>query len=287
MKKILFPFELNNPIYKEAYIYAVKFARKNHAELIMLNVFNFEIDNRITKESYNQKVKANWLKAYTEAFKLNENFLKNHNKANDELKIKFDNRFVYGDQLNIIRKILKEEVIDLIVLPVSDLNEFNKKQLELIRDDLFEKNNASLLAVPAQKEYSSLKNILFATDLKKLNLHELYFNDLLKVAESFKSNIHFLHVSNKEDAFLPKDIEIYRTMMQIIKANSKHRFESMYGKDVTESINQYILANEVDLVVMVKHEHFFLDSLFHDSVSEKMVLSSKVPVLIMREKDDD
>lgn len=27
MRKILFPFELDNPVYREAYIYGIKFAR--------------------------------------------------------------------------------------------------------------------------------------------------------------------------------------------------------------------------------------------------------------------
>ena len=56
MKKILFPFETNQPIYKEAYVYAVKFARNLGAELIMLNVFEIESEiyflQRNTKRSF-------------------------------------------------------------------------------------------------------------------------------------------------------------------------------------------------------------------------------------------
>lgn len=53
MKKILFPFETNHVIYREAYVYAVKFARNLGAELIMLNVF--EMDDAETPTQRNIK----------------------------------------------------------------------------------------------------------------------------------------------------------------------------------------------------------------------------------------
>ena len=56
MKKILFPFEVDNPIYKEAYIYAIKFARRLYTEVILLNAFSIEADNDITRETYAQQL---------------------------------------------------------------------------------------------------------------------------------------------------------------------------------------------------------------------------------------
>ena len=57
MKKILFPFEIDNPVYQEAYIYAVKFARNLNTEVILLNAFSIEADNFITKEKYAMLIK--------------------------------------------------------------------------------------------------------------------------------------------------------------------------------------------------------------------------------------
>ncbi len=284
MKKILFPFEIGNPMYQDAYIYAVKFARKFNAELTMLNVFDFEIDNNITKEEYNIQIKANWIKAYTEVSKLNNYYLNNHVKVDLELKTKFNYHFVYGKLVNEIRKILTAEKIDMVVLPVSKSKAFNKKQQEIIKDDIFEKNNSSLLVIPEGGAFQPIRDIVFATDLKKLNFHELYLNDILKIASVFTSNIHFLHISNKEDAFLPEDIETYRSIMSIIKMHPNHSFHSLYGKDVINAINNYIQSNAIDLLVVVKHEHYFLDSVFHKSISEQLSLNSQIPVLLMRDK---
>ncbi len=285
MKKILFPFEIGNPLYKEAYIYAVKFARNMQAELVMLNVFNFEVDNSMTKDRYNLEVQNNCYKAYSECVRLNNFYIEHHMNIDSELNLRIDHRFVFGKLLVEIKKILKEETVDLVVIPVSDKKEINKKQLEIIRDDIFEKNRAALLIVPRNRAFKPISNIVFATDLKKLNLYELYLNDVLKYAKVFNSRIHFLHISQKEKAFLPEDTDAYRTMMQIIESNKTHVFKSLYGKDIVDSIQQYIQKNEADLLVVVKHERFFLDTLFHNSLSEELSMKSKIPLLIMREKE--
>lgn len=285
MKKILFPFELDNPLYNEAYVYAVKFARNMNAELIMLNTFKFEVDDNITEETYNLRIKKNWLRAFNEVVKFNEFYLEQHVRVNDELKVRFDHRFVFGRLLTEIKKILHEEKIDLVVLPVSDNKEINRKQFQIIHDDIFEMNQASLLIVPLKSIFRPVKNIVFATDLKKLHVHELYLNEVLKYSEIFDSNIHFLHVSPKEKSILPEDTEAYQTMMRIIRMNKRHIFQSLYGKDVFDTIQQYIQRSKAELLVVVKHESFFLDPLFHKSISDELSLKSAIPVLIMREKD--
>ncbi len=285
MKKILFPFEIDNPLYKEAYIYAVKFARNMNAELIMLNVFSIEVSDDITQESYNKLIKNSWFKAYNEVVELNNFYFKNHIRIDQELSIKFDYRFIHGKLIEEIRRVTREEPIDLIVLPISDTEEINKKQLEIIRDDIFEKNRTSLLVVPQHCPFKPIKNIVFATDLKKLNYHQLYLNDVLKYAKIFDSNIHFIHISNRDEkTVMPEDVEAYRTMTQIIETNKRHVFKSFYGENLIESVKQYSESKKGDLLVVVKHQHYFLDTLFHRSFSDEISLKSTIPVLVMREK---
>ena len=168
MRKILFPFELDNPIYREAYIYGIKFARNINAELIILNAFKVEVGNDITEEKYNNLKKDNWFKAYNEISKFNKYFLEEHARTDTDLRIKFDYRFVNGIFVDEIRNIAREENVDLIVLPISDKREFNKRQLKIIQDNIFEKNRTSLLVVPFGCDFRPIKNIVFATDLKKV-----------------------------------------------------------------------------------------------------------------------
>jgi nucleotide-binding universal stress UspA family protein len=284
MRKILFPFELDHPIYKEAYIYGIKFARKISAELIVLNVFKVEVGNDITEEKYGALKKDNWFKAYNEICKFNRYYLEDHARTETDLKIRFNYRFVNGILMDEIKSIAREDEVDLIVLPISDQREFNKRQLKIIRDNIFEKNRTSLLVVPFGCVYRPIQNMVFATDLKKLSNYKQYIHDVINYARLFDSNIHFIHVSSREKAEDLSKSDTYNMVMQAIEKNKRHTFKSLHGKQVIESLNQYVEQNHADMLVVVKHQHHFMESIVHDSLSVAMSLHSKVPVLVMREK---
>lgn len=284
MRKILFPLELGNPVYREAYIYGTKFARKINAELIILNTFKVEVGNDITEEKYAVLTRNNWFKAYNEISKFNSYYLEKHANTETDLEIKFSYRFIHGNLMDEIKNIAREDEVDLIILPVSDKREFNKRQEKIIQDNIFEKNRASLLVIPFSTDYRPIKNIVFATDLKELNNYEQYLQEVLDYAGVFNSNIHFIHISSRDK---PDDLQssnTYQLLMKAIEKNPKHTFKSLHGKNINQTVNQYVEANKSDLLVVVKHQHYFLEFIFHDSLSKEISLNSKVPVLVMREK---
>ena len=284
MRKILFPFELENPVYKEAYFYALKLARQIYAELIVLNVYQVEVGNDITEEKYGRLQRDNWFRAYNEISRFNRSYLEKHASVDTDLKIRFNYRFVNGILLDEIRKIAREEEVDLIVLPLSDQREFNRRQVRIIRDNIFEKNRASLLVFPFGCEFRPVRNMVFATDLKRLFNYQSYIADVVKYARSFDSAIHFIHVSTRNKAETWEHSEIHKLIEQVLEKDKEHSFKSLHGKSILESVNQYVEESQADLLVVVKHQEHFMESIFHESVSREISLNSKIPVLVMREK---
>lgn len=280
----MFPFELENPVYKEAYFYAVRIARQIYAELIVLNVYQVEVGNDITEEKYGKLKRDNWFKAYNEISRFNRAYLEEHATVETDLRIRFNYRFVNGILQDEIKSIAREEEVDLIVLPLSGQKDFNKRQLKIIRDNIFEKNRASLLVFPHECEFRPIRNIVFATDLKRLFNYQSYISDVVRYARSFESAIHFIHVSNKNNAEEWEHSEIYKLIRQVLEKDKAHSFKSLHGKSILESVNQYVKESQADLLVVVKHQQNFMESIFHESVSKEISLISKIPVLVMREK---
>jgi len=286
MKKILFPFEIDNPVYQEAYIYAVKFARNLNTEVILLNAFSIEADNFITKEKYARLIKDKWFLAYNEIIKFNNYYLNEHARMDDELQIKFDHRFINGILKDEIREIAMKPDVGFIVLPVSDKKDFNKRQLDIISDNIFEKNRVSLLVVPFQGSYRPIKNIVFSIDLKKLNYFKQYIDEIIQISRAFDSNVHFLNISLRDKDVFNEDSEEFQLIKRITDKNSRHVFKRVSGKDVVESVNQYVDEIHADLLAVVKHQHFFLETLFHRSHTNEISFNSKVPVFVMREREE-
>jgi len=120
--------------------------------------------------------------------------------------------------------------------------------------------------------------------LKKLFNYQLYLHDVLNYASLFDANIHFIHVSSKDKKEDWDNSKPHQMVLDIIAKNQRHAFKSLHGKKVIESINQYVEECHAELVVVVKHQHHFPESILHESVSKEISMHSKVPVLVMREK---
>ena len=127
---------------------------------------------------------------------------------------------------------------------------------------------------------------VFLTDLKKLHHFTQYLNNVIQCAEAFDSNIHFVNISSKESDVNQENSEVYQEIMKITNKNPRYVYEQLIGKNVIESVNQYVENNNADLLVAIKHQHYFLETLFHKSITDEISLNSKVPVLIMREIED-
>jgi len=286
MKKILFPFEIGNPIYRDAYVYAVKLARNLYREVILLNTFKIEEVEDITEATYHKLIRENWFRAYNDINRFNQYYLEAHARIDDELKIKFDHRFIHGLFKDEIRKTASEEEVGIIVLPISDKKETNRRQLEIIRDNLFERNRVSLFIIPFQESFKPIKNIVFSIDLRKVKKFGNYLDEVVHFARAFDANIHFIHVCPRERSEIREDSKELQMVMKVIENDRRHSFQQIFGKDVVKSVNQYVVDNKADLLAVVKHQHYFLDTLFHKSFSNEISFNSRVPVLIMREERD-
>ena len=249
----------------------------------MLNVFKLDVGNDITQEKYDNLKKQSWFHAYNEICNFNKYYLEDHSNLGGDLKVRFNYRFVHGILMEEIRKIARHEEIDLIVLPVSDKKVFNKRQLKIIRDNIYENNRTSVLVVPFQCVFQPIENIVFATDFK-LNDFKRYLDDVVHFAKVFDSNIHFLHIAPNEKAEKWESTDTYQVMKRVIENNKRHVSKCLYGKDVVDMVNHYVDEIKADLLIVVKHQHYFLDTVFHESVSDKISFESKIPVLVMREK---
>ena len=286
MKKILFPFETNQPIYKEAYVYAVKFARNLGAELIMLNVFEIESEYLLSPKEYKKIIQDNWLKAYQEIIKFNKHYLSNYARIESELRIKVDYRFLHGNFINEISKIISAEEIDLIVLPEAKQTEPYKEIVKVVWHDVYAKDTVSLLLIPSQCIYHPIKTTAFVAEMRELNHIVRYINTALKYAKVFDASVHFLHISQSKKDQLPGERNDINDMIQTIERSNKHVFKNLIGRDIIGMIKEYTEKNNVQLMFVVRHHHYFFESLFHKNLSDEICLKSSIPILVMKEKED-
>lgn len=113
-----------------------------------------------------------------------------------------------------------------------------------------------------------------------------YLEEVAHLARAFDASIHFIHVCTSEKSEIREDSKELRMVMQLIENNRRHSFRRVAGTNIVDSVNKYVVEKDADLLAVVKHQHYFLDSLFHKSISNEISLNSKVPVLVMREEKE-
>jgi nucleotide-binding universal stress UspA family protein len=287
MRKILFPFEKDQTIYREAYVYAVKFARNLGAELIMLNVFEVDEDIINSPKDYKRIIRDNYFKAYQEIIRFNKHYLNNYAKLEPELRIKFDYRFLHGNIIHEITQIITKEEIDLVVLPESSKKDVYKWIVEVIWHDLVKIKPVSVLLIPEHCRYQPIKSASFVAEMNKLDLLGLYMDDVLRYAKVFDATVHFIDIVHGKKSHQPEERKNeLKEISRLVGSSKKHIFLQLHDRDTMEAVEDYTQKNQVHLVFVVRHHHDFLGSLFHKDLSDQICLRSQIPVLVMKEKAD-
>ena len=142
--------------------------------------------------------------------------------------------------------------------------------------------NLPLLAVPASAEVRPVSKILFTTDFKPLK--DLTAARLIKdIAVASGANLQFLNVHTRDD----KSPEAVRTSFQAWAdeqyAEVPHSFMFVNDDEIEEGIQTAIRHEKPDLLIMVRHRYSLFETIFHSSVTRKIIHKALLPLLIIRD----
>jgi nucleotide-binding universal stress UspA family protein len=144
---------------------------------------------------------------------------------------------------------------------------------------LMEISHIPVLAIPEEAEFKSLKNVVFASNLRHM---EEEIKTLLPYLKVFDATLHVVHITSKA-----KETEkLQEGVKEILKEQGyrKSTVTIKVSKDIDESIADFVQQLNADMLAMFTHEHSFFDKLFNRSVTKKMAFQSKVPLLAFKWK---
>jgi len=137
-----------------------------------------------------------------------------------------------------------------------------------------------VLAVAKEATPDTVINMVLATDLKDFSISPLSSNLLERLANFKESKLQVLHVfPSKKEAEQSKRMEHLDFHNHL--AYIKHEHVSIVGKDTSEGIISFVNEHQSDLLILALGERSFLEKIFHNDKTEKMVYHADVPVLIL------
>ncbi len=285
MNKILVPTDFSDNA-TNSFKYALHIAAKQEASITTLHVYSLKVSglemgtNPVLVQSILENQEANEEEKYQ---KFTE---KLHKEATAEqlAHVPVSHKLVDG---LVVDKILYEAKVsqpDLIILGTDGVDNLADKMFGTTTSNVIKDVECSVLTVPAGADYHGIHRIAYATAFNEEDVETL--KELLDFAALFGASIHVVHIS---EANAPTDEDQYRMEEleeHFIKSSEagKITFDMARASDISEGLEEYVEKEAIDILVMYKEKESFWERLFNPSLTRKIALHGKKPLLVLKRK---
>lgn len=276
MKKILFPTDFSE-VANNAFVHALEFAKIVNAELVLLHTFEFPIyDNQFFPENYNVVFNSIELSAF-DMFKTEIPKLRVIAAERNLNQIKMSHRLMDGSLLYNIKKAIEEENIDFIVMGTSGAAGWEAFFLGTNTGNVLNAVDVPVLSVPSDSKFKKIEIIGFTTRYRVKDKKAL--KDVLKIAKKTKATVKCLYVKTNDSdvsASTMKEWEEEFTGEPVL-------FSIILSNDVQDTILDFVLFKDIDILAMITYKRNFFVELFKPSLTQKFSNRLGIPVLAMHE----
>lgn len=276
MKKILFPTDFSDAA-TNAFVHALEFAKVVKAELILLHTFEIPVyDSQFFPENY-ASIYSSIELAKFEMFKDEIPKLRAiaTERKLDDIVIK--HRLMDGDLIYNLKNAVEEDQVDFVIMGTSGVYDWTKFFTGSNTSSVISGVEVPVLCVPVDAKYKKVKTIGFTTRYREKDKKEL--KKILKIAKKTDAKVKSLYVKTSNSDVSDTTIKEWEKEF----ANENVEFLVLPSDDVKETITDFILYKDIDILTTITHKRSFFESLFDSSFSKKISKEVSIPVLIMHE----
>lgn len=178
--------------------------------------------------------------------------------------------------------LIEEEDPDLIVMGSREKSTMERMTLGSNVLEAAHKIQCPILTIPLEAKYDGLEKIVFASDLEPLEVDYTSINILKSLASKARKKMEVLHIFGKgksdKDSLKEKieDTPLHRYLWDV-----EHIHTPQINNSTEDGLTNYIQETEPDLMTLIPRKRNFLEKIFHNSLTERMVYHTKIPMLLM------
>ncbi|NCD68244.1 universal stress protein [Mucilaginibacter agri] len=185
-----------------------------------------------------------------------------------------------GETTDVITNTVTRERMPLVVMGMAAAGGISRMLFGSSSNSLIEHAHFPVLLVPATYKFKPIKKIAFATTLKKEDIAVVHA--LAGLAKYMQADILLTHVTDeshdgpgvkeRSDAFLKEVCN---------KANYDRIYYSLIkGHDVDKGLDWLAEHGQIDMLVLVHHNHGFIKRIFGESITLSMATHTTIPLLV-------
>ncbi|OXB00834.1 universal stress protein [Flavobacterium pectinovorum] len=276
MKKILFPTDFSDAA-TNAFVHALEFAKIVNAELILLHTFEIPVyDSQFFPENY-ATVYSSIELAKFEMFKGEIPKLKTIAAERNLSDIVIKHRLMDGDLLYNLKNAVEEDQIDFVIMGTTGASDWTKFFLGSNTNSVISGVDVPVLCIPVDAKFKKIKTIGFTTRYREKDKKEL--KKVLKIAKKTNARVKSLYVKTSNSDVTDVTVKEWEKEF----AGENVEFLVLPSDELKETILDFILYKDIDILTTITHKRSFFESIFESSFSKKITKEVSVPVLIMHE----
>ena len=276
MKKILFPTDFSECA-TNAFVHALEFAKVVNAELILLHTFEIPVyDSQFFPENY-AAIYSSIELAKFEMFKDEIPKLRTIAEERNLSDIVIKHRLMDGDLIYNLKNAVEEDKVDFVIMGSSGETDWTNFFLGSNTSSVISEIQVPVLCIPADTKFKKIKTIGFTTRYREKDKAEL--RKVLDIAKKTNAKVKSLYV--KTSGSDVSDVTIKEWEREF--ANENIEFLVLPGDEVKETILDFILYKDIDILTTITHKRSFFQGLFDSSFTKKIAKEVSVPVLVMHE----
>lgn len=267
IQTILFPTDFSDRS-KKALQQAICFVKGSSMELIIYHVYHRpSVDDDKTasleeKEKSVEKAFNNLKRVYPELADVNHTFRK-------ELGISTDNIIAMAGKANA----------DMIIMATKGAKGFGElwgSKTEKIVENV----KIPVLVIPDNTSLEDIDRIGLAYDYRITISTDILAN-IVATAERLKANVDIISI-NLDERSLSEEKANVRLDLKKQLESIPHTFSYTHHTNVEEGIMQYCHNNGIDMICILPKSYNFIEELFHESLTKKMIFHSDIPLLVIK-----
>lgn len=258
--------------------YALEFFKYQKVNFFFMHAYQDEFynhDKLISREVFDDILE----KVKNQSQKNLENLLETAKKMTSNSGFTFQTISAYNTLVDEANLIVDAKNIDLIVMGTKGKSDkrhiiFGSHTLQVLKYV-----KCPVLAIPSNYTDTQPKRILFPTDyLIPYKHRELKL--LCDLAAFYKSIIDVLYISKSDKLSLRQ--EDNQAFIKETICKTKIDFHIEHGKNIAETIQNYIKTHVIDMLVMVNTQHSFLEDMLFPSNIDIVSVDLKIPLLALQ-----
>lgn len=169
---------------------------------------------------------------------------------------------------------------DLIIMGTTGKTALSKRLFGSISIEVSKFAHCPALFIPEDTIFRPFKNVLYASNFESLDV--VGIRQATAFAQRFDSQIHFVHVGPAGEEGIAEQRALFEE--KYTQAHPEQPFifcKMVENESIMEGLYEYAFYHHVDLLIFVTHHRNFWEDMFHKSVTQKALLNSDIPILVM------